>query len=166
MNRLLAAAPAAAVAHGAIGCAVQVNDLADRPPRPLADGEALDLGGKRVRNIDTPHIPHGWDAHVLFDETAGTLLCGDLFTRFGESAATTTDDIVAAALAAEEFGAPTALTPATAPKLRELASLEPRVLALMHGPAYLGDGGAALRALAGGYEQRFLEASARARVAA
>ena len=99
------------VAHGAIACMVQVNDLADRAPRPLADDEVLDLGGRRVRNIDTPHIPHGWDAHVLYEETTRTLFCGDLFTRFGESAATTTDDIVEAALAAEEFGAPTALTP-------------------------------------------------------
>ena len=65
MNQFLAAAPNATVAHGAIACMVQVNDLADRAPHPLANDEVLDLGGKRVRNIDTPHIPHGWDAHVL-----------------------------------------------------------------------------------------------------
>ena len=64
MNQFLAAAPNATVAHGAIACMVQVNDLADRAPRPLGADEVLDLGGKRVRNIDTPHIPHGWDAHV------------------------------------------------------------------------------------------------------
>ena len=60
---------------------VSLNDVADRPPRVLKDGETVDLGrSKRVRYIDTPHIPHGWDAGVLYEETSRTLLCGDLFT--------------------------------------------------------------------------------------
>ena len=78
MNQFLAAAPDAQVAHGALGCMVSINDLADRPPRPLGPDEVLDLGGKRIRNLDTPHVPHGWDAHVLYEETTGTLFCGDL----------------------------------------------------------------------------------------
>ena len=57
--------------------------MCDRPPRPLADGEVIDLGGKRVRQIATPHVPHGWEAQVLFEETTGTLLCGDLFSHVG-----------------------------------------------------------------------------------
>ena len=76
MNQWLAAAPRSTVAHGAMGNAVSLNDLADRPPRDLADGETIDLGGKRVRHIDTPHVPHGWEARVLFEENTGTLLCG------------------------------------------------------------------------------------------
>jgi hypothetical protein len=36
-------------------------------------------GEKRLRRIETPHVPHGWDAGV-FEETTSTLLCGDLFT--------------------------------------------------------------------------------------
>ena len=64
-----------------MGCMVSINDLADRPPRPLADGEVLDLGGHRFRHIDTPHVPHGWDARVLFEETTGDAVCGDLFTQ-------------------------------------------------------------------------------------
>ena len=71
------------VAFGALGCMVSLNDLCDRPPRPLADGEVLDIGGKRLRQIATPHVPHGWEAQVLFEETTGTLLCGDLFTQVG-----------------------------------------------------------------------------------
>ena len=77
MNQWLAAAPRAEVAHGAVGCMVSLNDLADRPPRALADGAVLDLEGKRVRHIDTPHVPHGWDARLLYEETTGTLLCGE-----------------------------------------------------------------------------------------
>lgn len=83
MNSWLAAAPHAQVAHGALGCLVSVNDLADRPPRPLRDGEVIDLGGRRVRRIETPHVPHGWDAGLFFEETTSTLLCGDLFTATG-----------------------------------------------------------------------------------
>ena len=70
MNEWLAVAPQAQVAHGQTGCMVSLNDLADRPPRVLEDGEIIDLGGgKRVRYIDTPHTPHGWDAGVLFEES-------------------------------------------------------------------------------------------------
>jgi flavorubredoxin len=158
MNSFLAAAPNATVAHGAIACMVQVNDLADRAPRPLADGEVIDLGGHRVRNIDTPHIPHGWDAHVMYEETTGTLLCGDLFTAFGEAPATTTEDIVESALASEQFGAPTALTPNTAPMLRGLSELDVNALALMHGPTFTGDCNKALLGLADGYAALFNEA--------
>ncbi len=122
MNLLLAAAPAAQVAHGAIGCMVSLDDLADRAPRPLADGETLDLGGKRVRHIDTPHVPHGWEARVLYEETTGTLLCGDLFTHLGSGPALTEDDIVEPAAAAEDLFRASSLAPSTVPALRNWPS--------------------------------------------
>jgi flavorubredoxin len=159
MNDFLAVAPQAQVAHGALGNMVQVNELADREPYGLSDFEVLDLGGKKVRNIDTPHLPHGWDAHVMFEETTGTLLCGDLFTRYGDSAPITTDDIVEAAFEAEEMGAPTALTPTTGSRIRALAELNPTTLALMHGPSFTGDCTQALIDLGNGYDQRFWTAS-------
>ena len=84
MNQWLAAAPQAEVAHGAIGVMVSLNDLCDRPPRVWGDGEVIDLGGRRVRHIDTPHVPHCWEARVLFEETTQTLLCGDLFAHTGD----------------------------------------------------------------------------------
>jgi flavorubredoxin len=133
MNDFLAAAPHAQVAHGAIGCMVSLDDLCDRAPRQLVDGEVIDLGGKRVRHIDTPHVPHNWEARVLFEETTGTLFCGDLFTHAGDGPALSEADIVGPALAAEEFFHATALSSVTAPTIRRLATLEPRTLALMHG---------------------------------
>jgi flavorubredoxin len=154
MNQWLAAAPGAEVAHPAMGCIVSVNDLADRPPRQLADGEVLDLGGKRIRNIDTPHVPHGWDAHVLFEETTGTLLCGDLFTAMGPSPALIEDDLVEPAIVAEDVFRATCLTPETAPTIRRLADLRPSALGLMHGPSFTGDAEAQLQALADAYEER------------
>lgn len=133
MNQFLAAAPRAEVAHGAIGCMVSLDDLCDRPPRRLADGEVMDLGGKRVRHIDTPHVPHGWEARVLFEESTATLLCGDLFTHTGPCRALTDSDIVGPAIAAENLFHATALCTQTATTIRRLAALEPKLLALMHG---------------------------------
>jgi flavorubredoxin len=158
MNEFLAIAPNAQVAHGAMGCMVQVNDLADRPPRPLADGEVIELGTRRVRHIDTPHIPHGWDAGVMFEETTRTLFSGDLFTRYRDSTPTTSDDMVEVALQGEQFGAPTALTPSTGPKIRALADLEPTTIAIMHGPTFKGEGASQLVGLAEGYESMLRDA--------
>jgi flavorubredoxin len=158
MNELLAAAPDAEVAHGAIGCMVSLQDLADRPPVPLGDGEVLDIGAHRVRNIDTPHVPHGWDAGVLYDETSGTLFCGDLFSQVGDGPALVTDDIVGAAGEAEDLFGATCLTPQTGSTLRALAELAPSTLAIMHGSSYEGDGRAALLALADDYDARLAAA--------
>ncbi|RDI30361.1 hypothetical protein DEU38_106170 [Rhodococcus sp. AG1013] len=163
MNRWLAAAPDAEVAHGAMGCFVQVGYLADRPPRPLQDGEVIDIGGRRVRRIETPHIPHGWDAGLMFEETTSTLLCGDFFTAFGKLPAQTEHDIVEPALAAEDLGHATALTPALGSTLSELADLEPAALGLMHGPAFHGDCPTALRELAVAYDERLNAELARRR---
>jgi flavorubredoxin len=157
MNQWLALAPQAEVVHGNIGVLVSLNDQADRPPRALADGEVVDLGGKRVRWIDTPHVPHGWDAGVVFEETTGTLLVGDLFTALGDAPALSDADIVGPAQAAEDAFGATSLTSVTAPTIRKLAALSPATLALMHGPAFTGDGPAALEALADFYEARVLE---------
>jgi flavorubredoxin len=159
MNEWLAAAPGAQVAVGTIGCMLSVNDLAVRAPRPLADGEVLDLGGKRVRYLATPHVPHGWDAGLLFEETTQTLFCGDLFTRVGRSPALSAEDPLGPALAAEDTFGATALTLATAPTIRRLAALQPAMLALMHGPAYRGDCARALHELADAYEERFKRVS-------
>jgi flavorubredoxin len=152
MNEWLAAAPGAQVASSMIGCIVQLNDLADRPPRALANGEVVDLGGKRVRHIDTPHVPHGWEAGVLYEETTGTLLCGDLFTHLGNGPALTTDDIVEPAMAAEEIFRASSLAPSTAATIRSLGDLAPSTLALMHGSSFNGDCAQALYGLADAYE--------------
>jgi len=154
LGEWLAMAPEATVTHGAVGCAIWLNDQAPRPPRALADGEVLDLGGKRVRWLDTPHVPHNWDAGLIFEETTGTLFSSDLFTQMGPCAATTTGDIVDAAIATEKAVPFMPATPLVAPTMRRLAALKPKTIALMHGPAFQGDGGAALDALAAYYETR------------
>jgi hypothetical protein len=133
---------------------VSLDDMADRAPRTLADGEVLDIGGKRLRYLDTPHVPHGWEAGLLFEETTGTLLCGDLFSHPGNGPAVTATDVVGPAMAAEDSFGYSSLTPTTGPTIRRLAALGPRTLAVMHGSSYAGDCGQALRDLADNYDRR------------
>ena len=106
--------------------------------------------------IPTPHVPHGWEAQVAFDETTRTLFTGDLFTQIGEGPAIVHDvDLIQPALDAEDLFGATSLSASTAVTIRQLADLEPRTLALMHGPAFAGDCRQALLDLADAYEARF-----------
>jgi flavorubredoxin len=152
VNMWLTAAPRSQVAYGALGCMVSLNDQCDRPPRPLGEGEVVDLGGKRLRQISTPHVPHGWEAQVLFEETTGTLLCGDLFTQTGAGPALSHDDILDAAMAAEEMFHSSSLAPQTGATIRALGDLDPTTLAVMHGSSYAGNAKQALYGLAERYE--------------
>jgi flavorubredoxin len=154
MNEWLAIAPHARIAHGMTGVGVSLNDMADRAPRVLADGETIDLGGARARYLDTPHVPHGWEAGLVFEERTGTLLCGDIFTQYGQGPDFTESDIVGPAIAGEDIAGYSALNPGMGATLRRLAALKPKTLALMHGPAFQGDCVGALNSLADDYDRR------------
>jgi len=154
LNQWLAAAPNATPAHGQVGCNIWLTDMADRPPRALKNDEVLDLGAKKVRWIDTPHVPHNWDAGLIYEETTGTLFSSELFTQVGPCAATTSGDIVDAAIRTEQAIPFMPSTPQAEPTLRRLAALKPKTIALMHGPSFKGDGAAALNALADHYASK------------
>jgi flavorubredoxin len=155
LNHLLAAAPNAEAVFSTAGCVQSLDDLSDRRPRRLEPGEALDLGGRRLVVVATPHAPHNTEAQVLYEETTGTLLCGDLFTQAGRGPALTGGDIVGAALDSEALLRSAPPGPAVPRALRHLAVLEPETLAVMHGSSYEGPVGAALRDLADAWERRF-----------
>ncbi len=141
LNGFLARAPKALPLCGQVGAMVSINDIALRPARPLSDGEVLDLGEKRVRWLDAPHLPHGWDCGYLFEETTSTLLCGDLFTQPGTEHKPVTDgDILGPSEAMRAQMDYYAHSPATAAHLEKLAATRPRTLACMHGSAWTGDG--------------------------
>lgn len=151
MNLFLDAAPDAQVVHGALACMVSLNDLADRPPVPMAD-EPLDIGGHVMRFLPTPHVPHNWESGLWFDETTATLLAGDLFTSLGDGPAVVDTDVVEGAIVAEDVFHATSLGPAVGTTLRTLAELGPSTLACMHGSSFRGDGAAQLHALADYYD--------------
>ena len=149
LNEWLAAAPEAVPLCSQIAAMVSVTDLADRPPRAMADGEQLSLGRHTVQWFDTPHVPHGWDCGLLLDTTSSTFFCGDWFTQPGHGEqALTEGDILGPS---EAFRQPMdyfAQGPNTAAVITRLAQRKPRTLACMHGSAWRGDGGTLLRHLA------------------
>ena len=155
LNEWLQVAPQSEAVCSFVGTMVMVNDFADRPARPLSDGEVLELGRHRLRFLATPHVPHCWDAGLFFEEGDRTLLCSDLFFQPGDPEPVTESDIVGRARTAiiEGLSSPLAkdmpYTPYTDSTLGRLAALEPATLAVMHGASFRGDGGAAILELAG-----------------
>jgi flavorubredoxin len=148
LNDWLAVAPQAQPVCSQVA-AMTSGDMADRPLRALADGEELVLGGKRLRWLDAPHLPHNWECGYMFESSTRTLLCGDLFTHGGADLPPLTESEVLSPAEAMRLGMPASVAiDVNARKILEkLASTEPRTLALMHGSSYRGDGGKLLRAL-------------------
>lgn len=148
LNDFLEVAPHAAPLCGDIAAMVSISDLADRPPRALADGETVELGRHKVTWIATPHLPHAWECGHLYESENRTLFCGDLFTQLGaDHPALTENDILEPseqARSALDYYSHTANCPSLIDKL---AKLEPETLACMHGAAWRGDGATLLRAL-------------------
>jgi flavorubredoxin len=149
MNEFLAAAPNAVPLCSQIAAMVSINDVADRPARAMSGGEELDLGHHRVRWLDTPHLPHGWECGYLFEAKTRTLLCGDLFTQGGaEHAPVTENDILGPSLTMQAHMDYYSHTKNARPLFDKLIETQPEVLACMHGSAWSGDGSALLGALA------------------
>lgn len=159
VNEFLEVAPHAQVAHGALGVMLSLNDQLSRPPRALEDGESIDLGGatiaRRVIEIATPHVPHNWESHMFYETETETLFLGDLLTQVGDGPAITGDDILQAAIDAEDLFHQTSLGPAVPATYRRLADLKPKRLAIMHGSSFEGDAATLLRQMADVYEERY-----------
>jgi flavorubredoxin len=153
LNHWLGSAPAAEPICGLVGALVSVNDFADRPARVLLPSDVLDTGKYKFRFIPTPHVPHGWDAGVMIEETERTLFCSDLFHQWEEREPLTQSSVTDRARAAlvETQSGPFAgyvpYTHRTGRVIEELAEEQPCTLAIMHGSSYSGDGAAALREL-------------------
>ncbi|PAP77266.1 MBL fold metallo-hydrolase [Rubrivirga marina] len=157
LNDWLGIAPNAQAVCGVRGTLLNLTDFAARAPRALPADEPLETGRHRFRFLPTPHLPHGWDAGVLFEETGRTLFCSDLFHQTGPVEPITTADVVGRsreALLAYQADPEGILmdyvpyTPNTKRLLHGLAELQPQTLAVMHGSSFDGDGAGALRDLA------------------
>ncbi len=149
LNEWLAAAPHAVPLCGSVAAMVSVNDLADRPARALADGEALALGEHTLRWFDTPHLPHAWECGLLMEERTSTLFCGDLFTQGGADLPPLTEsDVLGPSERFRHAMDYFSHTKHARAMLERLASTNPTTLACMHGSAWRGDGAQLLRNLA------------------
>jgi flavorubredoxin len=149
LNEWLAVAPRSTPLCGTVAAIVSINDLADRPPRALADGERLSLGKHAVQWFDTPHLPHAWECGFLMEEKTRTLLCGDLFTQGGaDHPPITESDILGPSEAFRQTMDYYSHTKNGREMLERLASAESTTLACMHGSAWRGNGARLLRALA------------------
>jgi flavorubredoxin len=151
LNEWLAAAPNALPVCGELGAMINIADFSNRPPRALKPNEILRTGRHRFRLVPTPHLPHGWDAGVLFEETDRVLLCSDLMHQLGDVEPVTSGDVVGRYRQAFETyqHSPVLMdyvpyTENTKRQLANLAALQPRMLAAMHGSTFAGDGAAAL----------------------
>lgn len=130
-----------------VGKVVSVDDFAPKnPAKGMVDGEVFETGARRFRFLATPHVPHCWEAGFLFEETTETLFCSDLFHQNGDVEPLTTSDVVGRARETfrEYQAGPLAnyfpYTKNTDAELKRLASLQPKVLATMHGSVFAGNG--------------------------
>jgi flavorubredoxin len=159
LNEWLAVAPQAQPVANFVGSRVMLSDFSDRPARCLNDGEVVSTGRHRLQFLSTPHLPHGWDAGLFFDETEKTLFCSDLFFHPGNPAPLVESDVVGPARESikASLNGPMAhdlpYTPSTDATLRRLARLKPETMALMHGSTFRGDGEKAILELAGVLKQ-------------
>ncbi len=150
LNQWLEAAPSAQAVCTFVGAVVNVNDFATRPAHVLKSEDVLGTGKYRYRLLHTPHLPHGWDAGMLFEETQRTMFCSDLFHQVGDVEPSTDSDLIGRFREAltEYQSSPLAnympLTPNTERLLAKLAALKPKTLATMHGSSFVGDGEKAL----------------------
>ena len=137
MNLWLQAAPAAVPLCGSLAAMVSMNDLADRTPRALADGETLRLGRHELQWFDTPHVPHGWECGLAMERSTRTFFCGDLLTQAGEGAEALIErDILGPSEAFRQAMDYYAHAPHTRETLLRLAGESPGTLACMHGSAW------------------------------
>jgi flavorubredoxin len=161
LNHWLDLAPQAQPVCTLVGKLVSVDDFAIRPARGMTAEEVLNTGKYRFRFYRSPHLPHGWDAGVLFEETRKTLFCSDLFHHFGNVAPVTSSDLIdpsRQAMLRLQQGPLEGYIPYTRQSegvLRSLAELKPQTLAVMHGSSYVGEGDKLLTDLAGVIKEVF-----------
>jgi flavorubredoxin len=153
LNSWLELAPRAEPVCTLIGKLVSVDDFANRPARGMTPDEVLITGTHRYRFCASPHIPHGWDAGVMFEENHRTLFCSDLFHHFGNVEPVTRSDLIERtrqAMRLLQSGPLTNYMPYTSQTegvLGKLGELQPQTLATMHGSSFAGDCARALRDL-------------------
>ena len=156
LNEWQTIAPNATPVCSFVGKIVSIDDFAPKnPAKGMADNEIFETGSKRYRFVATPHVPHCWEAGMLFEETNGVLFCTDLLHQNGDVEPLTTNDVIGRARETfvEYQQGPLAnyfpYTANTDAEIKRLAALKPKLLATMHGSVFEGDGEKAMLDYAG-----------------
>lgn len=153
LNNWLELAPQSQAVTGFIGGMVNINDFAIRPAHILENGQVLNIGSKKLRYLSTPHVPHGWDAGLFYEENDRTLLTSDLFHHDGNVEPITRQSLAERtreSLIGFEQSPLAGYIPYSSKTdriLHDLADLRPNTLAVMHGSSFSGDGKKAIEDL-------------------
>ena len=139
-----------------VGKMVSVDDFAQKnPAKGMVDGEEFSTGSHTFRYLVTPHVPHNWEAGLLFDTTTNVLFSSDILHQNGDVEPLTTvsvTDRTRETLLDMQAGPLAGYLPyavETDATLRRIASLRPTTVATMHGSVYSGDGERAILEYAG-----------------
>lgn len=147
LNEWQAVAPRATAVVSMVGKMVSVDDFAPKnPAKGMVDGEEFSTGRHNFRFLATPHVPHNWEAGLLFDTIAGVLFSSDILHQNGDVAPLTSESVTDRVRQAmlEMQASPLAdylpYTPKTDATLKRIAALKPKTVASMHGSIYTGNG--------------------------
>jgi flavorubredoxin len=147
LNEWQEIAPQATAVCSMVGKLVSVDDFAPKnPAKGMIDGEEFSTGVHTFRFLQTPHVPHCWEAGMLFDVTSGVLFCSDVLHQNGDVEPLTTDSVterVKRTLIEMQSGPLTGYLPyavETDAILKRVAAQNPTTVATMHGSVFSGDG--------------------------
>ena len=151
LNEWFEVAPNAEAVCSCVGAEVSVNDFTSRPARGLMDGDTFSTGKYQFKFLHTPHLPHCWEAGLLFEETNRTLFSSDLFHQLGDVDPLTDKSVIDRVRQtfinydATPLAGYMPYTRQTEKNLNKLIELKPNTIAAMHGSSYSGDGATALQ---------------------
>lgn len=162
LNQWLEVAPNAQPVCSLVGALVNLSDFSDREPKGMQKGESFETGIYRFTFHPTPHLPHGWDAGMLFEEKNKILFCSDLFHQMGDVEPIINSDVILErtnnAIVGFQSGPLMDYVPYTNNTkrlLNELAEFKPDKLAVMHGSSFEGDSSRLLKELDGVLKKTF-----------
>lgn len=150
LNRWWQHAPDAQPLAGLVAARTSVDDFSGRRPRILDDDASFSTGRRVFRLLATPHVPHNWEATLLFEERERVLFCSDLLVQRGETAPMARDVLGPALHDLQQgqqgpFRNSSPYTLDTHRTMERLAALDPQTLAIMHGACFEGNGATVLR---------------------
>jgi flavorubredoxin len=151
LNEWFEVAPNAEAVCSFVGAEVSVYDFTSRPARGLMDGDTFSTGKYQFKFLHTPHLPHCWEAGLLFEETNRTLFSSDLFHQLGDVDPLTDKSVIDRVrdtfinYDATPLAGYMPYTRQTEKNLQKLIDLQPITIAAMHGSSYSGDGAVALQ---------------------